>query len=197
MPTRTTWRSGEQAPPSDALLLAATARGDALSFEQLHRRHAPACRRRALRVLATHEWVQDVVQAVFLDVWRHAGRFDGRSGSARGWLLALTHHKAVDLVRQQERHNSRWAHEGLLDGHLDTGRGPERAAADADTSARLRASLELLPTAQGDALRLCFFADRTQAEAAVELGVPLGTVKTRSRAGVIALRDVTATSLAS
>ena len=185
----------DSSPPSDAELLAATARGDERSFEQLHARHVDACRRRAAGVLATEEWVSDVVQAVFLDVWRHADRFDGRRTSARGWLLALTHHKAVDLIRERERHNTRWAHEMLLDGHVDPAPGPDLHAAARDAADRVRTALEEVPEPHRETLRLCFLRGLSQRETAAELAIPLGTVKTRSRQGIIALRGLVETSL--
>ena len=105
--------------PSDVELLQDTARGDQAAFEELYRRHVAACMRRARHTLAADDWVPDVVQAVFLDLWTQAGRFDLKRGSVRGWVLVLTHHKAFDLVRVQSRHASRRAQEEMLAAHVD------------------------------------------------------------------------------
>lgn len=172
----------------DTVLLARTAAGDAAAFGLLHARHAGACRHRARFVLACEEWVDDVLQAVFLDVWRQADRFQVQRGSARGWLLQLTHFKAVDVVRAQERHAARAARELLL---ADRGRAepsPEQLCeADEDRSA-LWAAVGTLPTAQRDVVLLCFVEGLTHRQAAERLGVPVGTVKSRSHAGLLRLR---------
>lgn len=180
---------------SDAALLAGVAAGDVASFEGLYRRHASACAGRARGVLACDDWVNDVVQNVFLDVWRVADRFDPQRGSALRWLLSLTHHKAVDVVRQRQRQNDRWAHEDRLESHLDEAPGPESAATRHDTVRQLRRALAQVPDPHREAVRLCFLEGLSQREAARALGVPLGTVKSRSHQGVIALRSIVPTSL--
>lgn len=174
-------------PVDDTDLLARTAAGDQGSFEALYRRHARACARRARHVLATEEWVADVVQAVFLDLWTHAARFDGTRGGVRPWLLAMAHHKAVDVVRAQERHASRRAPEELLAGLVDHGAGPEQAAAAEDAGRRVRAALARVGSREREVVELCFLAGLTQRQAAERLDVPLGTVKTRSRRAVLQL----------
>ena len=173
---------------TDVELLRRAADGDQQAFAQLHRRHEGACRRRARHVLAGEEWVDDVLQAVFLDVWLLAGRFDAARGSARSWLLGLTHFKAVDVVRAQERHVARSARETLLaDRYRCEPSAEDVVAADEERHA-LHAALSLLPRAQRDAVALCFVAGHSQADAARLLGIPLGTVKSRSHSGVLRLR---------
>lgn len=179
---------------TDAQLLARTARGDESGFRALHDRHARACARRARRVLASEEWVEDVVQSVFLDLWRQAHRFDGDRGSARSWLLAVTHHKAVDLVRAQERHAARRASEQLLQDRVDAAPTPEQAALTADAAERLRAAVGRIRSPHREVVQLCFLDGLTQQQAAARLSVPLGTVKTRSRSGLLELRAILATS---
>jgi RNA polymerase sigma-70 factor (ECF subfamily) len=177
---------------SDAALLARAADGDEAAFSVLYLRHVGACRRRARRVLATTEWVDDVVQLVFLDVWRHARRFEAGASqaSARGWLLALTHHKAVDVVRDQERHRARREHEDLLLEHRGLDPGPEEVAIKADSRARVRAAVGSMPVLDRETVSLCFLEELSQKEVAARLQLPLGTVKTRSRRGVMKLQQL-------
>jgi RNA polymerase sigma-70 factor (ECF subfamily) len=175
---------------SDQALIAAVAQGDHASFDRLYLRHAAACGRRAAGVLAAADWVDDVLQAVFLDLWRHADRFDDRRGSVRAWLLTLTHHKAIDLVRSQERHNRLWAAEHLLAAHADPSASPEAVCAAADTAARVRAAVDQMSAPGRAAVVACFLTQQTQREAAVSLGVPLGTIKTHSSRGVRELRGL-------
>lgn len=172
---------------ADGELLARTSRGDERAFEVLYHRHVAACARRARHVLASDEWLEDVVQAVFLDVWTHAARFDRGRGGVRPWLLGLAHHKAVDLVRAQERHRVRRAHEELLEGHVDAAPTPKELAADADAGRQLRAAVAGVAAPQREVVELCFLAGLSQREAAARLGIPLGTVKTRSRRAVLEL----------
>lgn len=182
---------------SDADLLARASAGDDSGFALLYRRHVAACRQRARRILATDEWVDDVVQIVFLDVWRHAARFDpARSrGDARGWLLVLTHHKAVSVVREQERYRLRHAQERMLVDQVDLDPGPEEVVAAADARARLRTAVAQVRAPQQQAVALCYLAGMSQRKAAAALHVPLGTLKTRSRRGVHELRELVDRSL--
>ena len=138
----------------DAELLSAVARGDATSFEVLYGRHVQACLRRARRVLACDEWVDDVVQVAFVDVWVHAHRFDPSRGSVRSWLLTLTHHKAVDVVRREERHTSRRAQEDLLEGHVDSDPTPEQRVASTDADVQVRAAVARVRSPLREAVEL-------------------------------------------
>ena len=135
-------------------------------------------------MLAADDWVPDVVQAVFLDLWTQAERFDLKRGSVRAWVLVLTHHKAVDLVRVQSRHASRRAGEELLASHVDQAATPEQRVSLTDLTMRLRTAVAQVGPVEREVLELCFLQGRTQREAADLLGIPLGTVKTRSRRAV-------------
>jgi RNA polymerase sigma-70 factor (ECF subfamily) len=173
---------------SDGGLLSGIAAGDEACFEVLYHRHSTTCRQRARRVLACDDGVQDVVQAVFLDVWLHAGRFDEALGSARGWLLRLTHHKAVDLVRVQQRHAARCVREDLLATCADPARAPDQLTADAETAQQLRVQVAGLSAVQREAVWLYFLCGLSQNEAAARLGVPVATLKTRMHRGIVELR---------
>jgi RNA polymerase sigma factor (sigma-70 family) len=173
---------------TDAELLCSVAEGDHVSFEELYARHRDACRQRVRRTMGVQDWVDDVVQNVFLDVWLHARRYEERRGSARSWLLVMAHHKAVDAVRMQERHSSRWAREELMDEVIDVAPSPEEVAAATDTAVHLRRALDGLSAPLRETVSACFLQGRSQREVSRELGVPVGTVKTRSFRGVRELR---------
>jgi RNA polymerase sigma-70 factor (ECF subfamily) len=172
---------------ADILLLCRVAAGDEAAFGQLYHRHVHACRHRARFVLAAPEFVDDVLQTVFLDVWTHAARFDGQRGSVRGWLLRLTHFKAVDLVRAQERHVSRHARERLLADQPEQASPHDLLESTQDVQRLVRA-VGRLPRLQREVLALCFFGELSQRDAADVLGVPVGTVKSRTHSGVLRLR---------
>jgi len=159
-------------------------------------RHVHACLRRARRVLSCDEWVDDVVQVVFVDVWVQAHRFDPSRGSVRSWLLTLTHHKAVDVVRREERHASCRAQEDLLDRHIDSDPTPEQRVASTDVRIQVRAAVARVRSPLREAVELCFLSGLTQREAAERLDIPLGTVKTRSQRALLELRDLVEPGLA-
>jgi RNA polymerase sigma factor (sigma-70 family) len=151
---------------------------DALSV--LYQRHGTACYRMALRITANQALAEDAVQEAFTGLWRDPAAYSAEQGSVRSWLLGLTHHKAVDMVRretaQQRRQNAQAAQQAL-EPPEDT--DPAAAAWSGIRAAEVRAALAELPEPQRHALALAYFGGYTQREIAQLTGVPLGTVKTR------------------
>ena len=172
----------------DATLGASIARRDPHALEQLYDRHGAACYGFARRVVADDQLAQDVVQEVFLAVWRGAATYDGSRGSLGTWLFALTHHKAVDAVRRAQRHSGRRAPEEALDFEPDAAPAVEEQAFEAVRRDQVRAALAELPEPQRDAVLLAYFGGYSQTEIAQLTGTPLGTVKTRTLAALRRLR---------
>ena len=175
--------------PADAELAAALAerRPDALAA--LYDRYGAACYGLAKRVVLEEELAKDVVQEAFLTVWREAGRYDGSRGSLRAWLLTVTHHRAVDLVRREHRHRSQRAPVESLEVTPSTAAPVEEQVETTVRAARVRQAVEALPAPQREALLLAYFGGYTQSEIARLTGKPLGTVKTRTLAGMRTLRS--------
>jgi RNA polymerase sigma-70 factor (ECF subfamily) len=119
------------------------------------------------------------VQEVFLTVWRDAGRFDPVRGSFASWLLSMTHHKAVDSVRREEKIRKRRTAAEVLEERESDAPGVHDAAWSSVRRARVRDALATLPEAQREALVLAYFGGYTQREIAGLTATPLGTVKTR------------------
>jgi len=174
----------------DSVLMRRVAHRDHRSFEMLHQRHHQRCLAVAHRVLGATDQSEDVVQAVFLDVWRHAQRFDPAKGSVAEWLAGVTHHKAVDMVRAQEKHRHRRAPQELLDALPCPHRRPDEEAVSAEAVRRLTTALARLSGPQQEVLRLGYFGGHSQSQIAAGLGLPLGTVKTRTRCGLRILREL-------
>jgi RNA polymerase sigma-70 factor (ECF subfamily) len=129
----------------------------------------------ALHLLAgDHRLAEEAVQAALLKAWRSASTFDTTRPLAP-WLYAIVRHCAIDLRRHEQRHNV--ASPDAVDGELGTGHDPFESAATAWT---VRAALERLPAKEHSVLRLMYFEGLTQGEVSARLGIPLGTVKTRS-----------------
>ena len=177
----------------DGELVELVAQKDAGALEALYERYGRAAYSLARRILTEETLAQDVVQEVFLSLWRDARRFDAGRGTVATYLLSMTHHRAVDVVRREENLR-RWrtSDEGL-ELEADPKVRVEDEVLTSERRAEVRAALGELPAAQREALLLAYFGGYTQREVAALVGVPLGTVKTRMAAGMrkmrAALRD--------
>ena len=146
----------------------------------LYERHGADCYRLARHITASGALAEDAVQEAFVGLWRTPGAYQRGRGTVRNWLLALTHHKAVDLVRRETAEQRR-QDAGAVQEAVDLARGEDPAAAawSRIQAAEVRAALRDLPEAQRQALTLAYFGGYTQTQIAELTGVPLGTVKTR------------------
>jgi RNA polymerase sigma-70 factor (ECF subfamily) len=157
---------------------------DAGALEALYERYGRAAYSLARRILTDETLAQDVVQEVFLSLWRDARRFDAGRGTVATYLLSMTHHRAVDVVRREENLR-RWR---TSDEGLELEPDPKARVEDeveaSERRTEVRAALAELPAAQREALLLAYFGGYTQREVAALVGVPLGTVKTRMAAGM-------------
>jgi RNA polymerase sigma-70 factor (ECF subfamily) len=172
----------------DAALLARIAAREEAAVEALYARYAGPLYSLAYQVTRAERFAQDVVQETFVAVWRDAARFDPSRGAVGPWLFSLARHKAIDLVRREQNVRKRTA-----DVDLEF----EEAAHDVHNEAwlrirgeRVRAAIEELTPAQREALELAFFGGLTHVEVADQLGIPLGTAKTRIRSALLRLRDI-------
>lgn len=139
----------------------------------------------ALSLVGDPVLAEDVSQEALLRAWRHAAVFDPRRGSVATWLLAITRNLSIDALRL--RRATPTDPETLL--HLeDESEGPDRAAERSDAASRLRRVIGTLPEEQRRALVLAAFYGRTADEISTSEGIPLGTAKTRIRAGMQKLR---------
>ena len=173
----------------DRALVARVTEGDGGALEALYRRYGRPCYGLARRILADEQFAQDVVQEVFLTVWKDASRFDASRGGFSTWLLSMTHHKAVDAVRREENLRKRRTSSELLEDRVSDAPVVEDAVWSLLRRDRVRAALKTLPAVQAEALTLAYFGGYTQREIAGLTETPLGTVKTRMLAGMRRLRE--------
>ncbi|MGK5171267.1 sigma-70 family RNA polymerase sigma factor [Geodermatophilus sp. CPCC 205761] len=181
-------------PPEDdaasATLLGRIRAGDRAAVDDLYQRFRRPAFGLARRILADDALAEDVLQEVFLAVWRNPAAFDGSRATVAAWLMAMVHHKAVDAVRREESQRRR---RGLVEDDLLL-TAPTRVddvedqALDRVVSDRVRSALGSLPSSQRQALVLAYYGGYTQREVAALTDVPLGTVKTRMLAGMRRLR---------
>jgi RNA polymerase sigma-70 factor (ECF subfamily) len=175
----------------DADLVRRIRAGDRRAIVDLYERFKRPAFALARRILADDVLAEDVLQDVFVSIWRDPGGFDRSRGSVASWLLALVHHGAVEAVRREESHRRRRARGGedQARGIPAPGRDTEEAAVTRVASARVRVALGGLPTLQRETLTLAYYGGYTQREVAALTGAPLGTVKTRMLAGMRRLRE--------
>jgi RNA polymerase sigma factor (sigma-70 family) len=182
---------------ADLELVRRVAAGDRGAIDDLYQRFRRPAYALARRVLGDDVLAEDVLQDVFLVIWRDPGAFDGSRGSVASWLLAMVHHKAVDAVRREESHRRRQARaqdDLALSAPTQTN-DVEDAAWDSLVAARVRSALHALPAPQREALTLAYYGGYTQREVAALTDTPLGTVKTRMLAGMRRLKDTLGTGL--
>jgi RNA polymerase sigma-70 factor, ECF subfamily len=173
----------------DGQLVELVAQKDAGALEALYERYGRPAYSLARRILTDETLAQDVVQEVFLSLWRDARRFDAGRGTVATYLLSMTHHRAVDVVRREENLR-RWR---TSDEGLELEPDPKARVEDeveaSERRTEVRAALAELPAAQREALLLAYFGGYTQREVAALVGVPLGTVKTRMAAGMRKMKE--------
>ena len=164
--------------------------GDESAFEELYRAYSAPAFGLASRVTGQRALGQEVVHDALLALWRAPEAFDPARGSLRTFLLSLVHHRAVDTVRKEERLRKR----GERAANLEPVRGEDVAedvVHDAFLVQRRKEvleAMETLPPEQRQVLDLAYFGGHTQARIAEDLGIPLGTVKTRTLAAMRKLR---------
>jgi RNA polymerase sigma-70 factor (ECF subfamily) len=173
----------------DRALVARVTEGDGGALEALYARYGRPCYALARRILADEQLAQDVVQEVFLTLWRDAARFDPARGGFSSWLLAMTHHKAVDSVRREENLRKRRTTAEVLEEREVDGPRVHDEVWSTLRRERVRQALATLPELQREALVLAYFGGYTQREIAGLTETPLGTVKTRMLAGMRRLKD--------
>jgi RNA polymerase sigma-70 factor (ECF subfamily) len=172
----------------DAALLARVSAGDEAAIEALYERYGGACYGLARRILNDAQLAEDVVQQVFLALWQGTG-YDARRGAVSTWLLSVTHHKAVDVVRREGTRRKRLASEQVLLDVASVGPGPEDQAWSRLRATRTREALRALPAEQREVLLLAYYGGYTQREIADMTGLPLGTVKSRTLTAMRRLRE--------
>ena len=164
--------------------------GDQDAFEELYRSYSAATYGLALRVCRHPGLAQEVVSEAFMALWRAPEAFDAARGSFRTFLLSLTHHRAVDAVRREERLRRRTQNPVNLPPTQseDVADDVVEEAWLASRRVQVRQVLGTLSEDQKEVIDLAYFKGLTQVQIAEELGIPLGTVKTRTLAAMRRMR---------
>jgi RNA polymerase sigma-70 factor (ECF subfamily) len=170
------------APSEDAALLARVQNGDEQAMAALFDRYSKIVYSVALRVLRDTAAAEDVMQEIFMQVWRSPNSFVAAKGSLGGWLSVVSRNRSIDTLRRKR------PSEEIKDISLAS---PFNLAEDSERNLlmeRARAAVVLLPAEQRKTLEMAFFDGLTHSEIAELTGDPLGTVKTRIRSALLTLR---------
>ena len=170
----TAHRAASQAA-SDVALISRIATGDPLAMQVLFARHQVRVYRFLLRLLGNQSVAEDLVSEVFLDVWRQADRFEGRSAVST-WLLAIARFKALSAMRRKPEQELDEETAGAIE---DTSDDPEVAVQKKDKSAALRKCLQALSPEHREVIDLVYYHEKSVEEVAEIVGIPEATVKTR------------------
>jgi len=174
----------------DVTLVERIAEQDADALKALYLRHAPMLLALGYRVLNDRQLAEDVLNEVFLELWKAPDKYDATRSSPRTFLVLVMRRRAIDQLRSRtagvktQAFDGRWHQAGTSPNP-----GPSEGVADAEERQRLRSVLDELPEEQRIAIEMSFFGGKTNVEIAEATGQPLGTIKGRIRLGLIRLRD--------
>lgn len=160
----------------DADYLSRIQQKDEAALAELYDRYSGLLYTLLLRMTGKPGVAEEVMQDAFLTVWRSAATWDPKRGSVQAWLVAIARHRAIDHLRKQEIPSVPLQHK-VAAAEL----GPEEIAVESAISSAVRDSVNDLPAIYRDVLDAVYFSGLTQREAADQLGIPLGTVKSRIR----------------
>lgn len=169
-------------------LLDRSARGQESAFAELYDETSSRIYGVVLKVLRAPDLAAEVTQEVYVEVWRQSGRYSAERGSVLAWMATIAHRRAVDRVRSVVSETQRDTTWGRLDADAPHDQVWDTLEHRLDTQ-RVRRGMDSLTEVQREALTLAYFGGYTHREVAALLRLPLGTVKTRIRDGLIGLRD--------
>ncbi len=169
-------------------LMARSARGHEDAFAELYDLTSARIYGTILRVLRSSDHAAEVTQEVYVEVWRQSARYASEKGSVLGWMTTMAHRRAVDRVRSVSSEVARDERYAVVGADREVDHVWEGVEQKLDVE-RVRKGMASLTAIQREALTLAYFGGYTQSQVASLLKLPLGTVKTRIRDGLIGLRD--------
>ena len=176
---------------SDEYLIDAICRGDVSAMELLYDRYIRPFFSLAYRVTASKQAAEDLVQAAFLAIWQNRSSYSREVGSVRSWLYSIMHYRVIDYLRRQ-RSRSKWREipweEVEYDEDLLVSPDPWEETWRSEQVSLIREALQSLSEEQRRAIELAYFEGLTREEIAERCGIPVGTVKSRLRLGLLHLK---------
>jgi RNA polymerase sigma-70 factor, ECF subfamily len=169
-------------------LLRDVADGDRAAFAEIYDRISSRVLGLIIRLLRDRAQSEEVMQEVFLEIWQQAAKFDANRGSGMAWVLTMAHRRAIDRIRASQKSHERDLRIGIRDMERDFDSVSESVEIRIENE-RVKRSMSRLTPLQREAVILAYYGGYSHSEMAQILGIPLGTVKTRLRDGMIRLRD--------
>ncbi len=185
-------RTGRATSRIDPALLANVVKGDQQAFSQLYDHSSTLLYTMAFRILGNQEEANELLQDVYLEVWRKVARYDVGRGSPIAWLITLTRSRAIDRLRTRSSKNKTAMSpiDSAISSHAaDLGPSPYETQADQELRMAVGTAMTSLPPAQQQAIELAYYEGLSHQEIAARLNQPLGTVKTRIKLGMSKLRE--------
>ena len=175
-------------------LIRQVANQDRDAFSQLYDRCSSLVFSLAMRMLKVRSDAEDLLQEVFVQVWRQASNYSAERGSPEAWIINIARSRAIDKIRSIRRMEKSFV---LTDdpARAESSDNVESSAAESEARMAMNSALANLPETQRKVLELAYFDGLTQTEIANRLAEPLGTVKTRMRSGIQRLRDMLRTQV--
>ena len=173
-------------------LISRTAQGDQVAFGTFFDRTSSHVHGLVLKILGDHAAADEVTLDVFMQAWRQAHTYDESRGSPGSWLLILARSRAIDRLRAGKAERARRVPIDAVESLPHQGEGPEESRFGNERQRLVHDALSKLVPEQREAIALAYFSDLSQSEIATKLELPLGTVKTRVRLGMIKLRHLLA-----
>lgn len=189
MPLETTRQVHEQ---EWGQLIALTAQGDQAALATLYDCTSPQVYGLVLKILDNREAAEEVTLDVYTQVWRQAHTYDETRGSPGGWLMTIARTRAIDRYRAGAAERGRIQSLDTVEFFASDGETPEQDLAGQERRRYVQQALKILTSEQRQAIALAYFYGLSQSEIADKLLLPLGTVKTRMRLGMMKLRDALA-----
>jgi RNA polymerase sigma-70 factor (ECF subfamily) len=176
----------------DRQLVYAIAAGSDEALGQLYDRFASTAYGIARRILGQADQSEEVVQDVFTQVWREAARYDKTRATVAGWIVMLARARSIDRLRARSSRPDQWAgaDPASVPQAVSPGASPEAATMSAEDASLVRGALTNLPAQQRMIVDLAYYEGLSHSEIAAKTGMPLGTVKTRMRSALTAMREV-------
>jgi RNA polymerase sigma-70 factor (ECF subfamily) len=166
--------------------------GDESAFSALYDRYSAMLFGMLVRILRDQQAAEEVLQDLFLQLWRNAGQFDAARGSLSAWLMVIGRNRAISRLRGRRDREVMEEEEGDYANTFASSQNIEDEAVRAQVARNISAAMQQLPAEQRQALELAYFEGMTQSEIASQTGIPLGTIKTRVRTAMQILRQILA-----
>lgn len=186
-------QQNEHSPEPDlAALVRRVAAGDEDAFAQVYDRTCTLVHSVARRILSENAAAEEVTADVFTQVWKQAANYQESKGAVLAWLTNIVRSRAIDRLRSVSAMRQRFEPIDDAEQHQDPKATPEEHSSLAERRRIVQEAMRALPREQREAIEVAFFQGMTHTEVAQQLGQPLGTVKTRIRAGMMKLRELLA-----